>query len=171
MEIIDFSQKLPFEKSVGRRPLPSIRFAVVHHDAHFTGDIYDPLSRYEAQARYHIGKGWGHLSYSYRIARDGKVYQTLPENEIGYHAGNYKYNRDGLGICLDGDMSKQNPTKEQLVALDDFMRYLAYNRPDLPKLVRKSFFVHKEVRLWGLTFCPGPVVADKVINFRKSVLP
>lgn len=150
--------KLPFKASNGRRALKNINYVVVHHDAHLSEDIYDAVARYIEQAKYHISKGWNHLSYHVRIARDGKIRQTLPFNEIGYHAGNWKYNRTGIGVCLDGDFSKQEPTKDQLISLDRVLAYFDHETPEMPILTRKGFFAHGEVRL-SPTFCPSPKIS------------
>ena len=167
MEITNVIGKLPWEKSVGRRLLKDIQYAVVHHDAALTGDKYDAVSKYVGQAKYHIGKGWGHMSYHLRIARDGKVSQTVPFEEIGYHAGNLKYNKTGIGICLDGDMTKQDSTPAQLSSLRALMLFLSEKRPDMPKLVHGGFYAHKEVRLLP-TACPSPLIATIVKDFRNG---
>ena len=167
MEITNVVSKLPWEKSVGRRLIKDIQYAIVHHDGVRTGESYDPVSKYVSEAKYHIGKGWGHLGYHLRVARDGKVSQTVPFEEIGYHAGSWKHNLTGIGICLDGDLTKQEVTKEQMAGLKALMLFLAEQRPDMPKLVRSGFFAHKEVRLLP-TACPSPLIATVVKDFRNG---
>lgn len=168
MEITDITSKLPWQGSMGRRLLSDIRYAVVHHDGALAFDGHsDIVPRYVSEANYHIGKGWKHIGYTFKIARDGKVYQTLPLNEIGVHAGNYKYFKSSLGICLDGSFDKQSASVEQLRALRDLMDHLANHRPDMPNLLRGGFYAHKEVRLLP-TYCPGPIVAAIAKNFRTA---
>lgn len=159
MELIDLTSKLPFAKSVGRRQLATIEYGILHHDAILATDSYDALARYKSEARYHVGKGWGHLSYHLKVGRDGKVYQTLPFEEVGYHAGNYKVNIRGIGICFDGDFSQQLMSCEQHKVFKELLDYLATQRPDMPKLVKKSFFGHRQVR-FSPTYCPG----DEILN-------
>lgn len=166
IKIINVIKELPFKSSNGVRKLSDILYLVVHHDAHLTGDIYNAVSRYVAQADYHIKKGWNHLSYHIRVARDGKIYQTLPYEEIGYHAGNLKYNKLGIGLCLDGDFSKQEPTAEQLKSLGLLFTYFDIETPLMPKLTRLGFFSHKEVRE-SPTFCPSPKIDVLVKAERK----
>ncbi len=176
--IENVSSKLPWKFSVGRRLLRNINYAVVHHDAVLAPDVYDPVLRYAHEADYHISKGWGHLAYHLRISRDGKIYQTLPFEEIGYHAGNWIFNRTGIGICLDGDLTRQPVTDAQSTALKGLMRHLAYERPDMPILLQKSFWAHKEVRGVGWpgtiafipnpTACPSPTIAQIVKAYRLS---
>ena len=169
MKIIDVSHELPTGGSNGRRFFRDICYAVVHHSAVLTGETYDPISRYQAEARYHIKKGWRRLAYHLIVARDGKVYQTNDFREIGYHAGSWKHNKLGLGICLDLDGSKQEMSDAQKSSLVELMKHLAYERPDLPSLIRTSFYTHREVR-WppGSTFCPSPQVQKVVVAFRKN---
>lgn len=165
-EIEDVSQKLPFRASNGRRALVDMNYVVVHHDAHLTQDTYDAVARYIEQANYHISKGWNHISYHLRIARDGKIRKVLPFNEIGYHAGNWKYNKTGIGVCLDGDFSKQEPTKDQLISLERVLAYFDHETPEMPALTHRGFFAHGEVRL-SPTFCPSPKIRAIVEAARK----
>ncbi len=167
MEITNVVSKLPSVGSLGRRLFKDIKYAVFHHDAVLTGETYDPVQKYHTEADYHIKKGWKHLSYHLRIARNGQVFQTLPFEEIGYHAGNYKYNRAGIGICLDGDFTKQAPSPAQLTSLRRLMTHLATERPDLPLLLRKGFYSHKEVRLLP-TSCPSALINQIVKDFRNG---
>jgi len=159
--------ELPSKGSNGRRPLAAIKYAVVHHDAVLAPESYDPISRYHAEATYHVSKGWGRIGYAFKVARDGRIYQLNPLEEIAYHAGNSAYNRNSIGICLDGDFSKQQPSVPQMSALRELLDWLTGQRPDLPLLVRKTIRYHREVRWPPLsTFCPGPVVSDFVKRYR-----
>ena len=168
MMIEQIATKLPWKGSMGRRKLSDIKYVIVHHDAGLAFDgVSDILPRYISEANYHIGKGWKHLGYSFKIAKDGKVYQTVPYEEIGVQAGNYAYFRNSFGICLDGDFSKQEVPKAQIDALKELMNHLAYHSPELPGVTKKSFYAHKEVRLLP-TFCPGEVVKKVVKDFRLS---
>jgi len=163
---------------MGRRRLADIKYAVIHHDAGIVGDRYDSMSRYIQQANYHITKGWGHLSYTFKISRGGQVFQCFPLEEIGAHAGNGHFFRNSLGICLDGSFDKQEPSPAQLKALTDLMTFLATKCPDMPLLVRSSFYSHREVRGIGWpwtklfirrpTFCAGDVIEEIVKSFRTK---
>lgn len=167
MDIKDLTAQMPWQKSVGKRGLKQIKYAVVHHDGERTDNgVYVDIARYKAEASYHISKGWGHLSYHYKINKDGQVFLCVPEIEIGYHAGNWHVNQYGLGICLDGDFSKHDPAYEQIDALEALILYLSTQRPDIPFLTQRSFYAHKEVRLLP-TFCPGPKITDLIRNYRQ----
>ena len=179
MELIQIATKLPWKGSMGRRKLSDIKYVIVHHDGALEFDgTTNPIPRYISEANYHIGKGWGHLGYSIKIARDGKVYQTVPFDEIGVHAGNYNYFKNSIGVCLDGDFSRQKPSVAQLKALGSLMDHLSYHSPELPGVVRSSWFGHKEVRGVGwpgtkafipsFTFCPGDTIKDIVKSYRTG---
>lgn len=166
--IENVSAKLPWNRSIGRRRLSDIKYAIVHHDAQVAEKGDNAMERYKNEANYHIKKGWGHLSYTFKITREGKIYQTVPLDECGAHAGNYAYFKNSFGICLDGSFDKQSPSGEQTEALKQLMHHLSYERPDVPNLLRKGFYVHNEVRLLP-TYCPGPVVKGIVVSFRKGL--
>ena len=168
MEIIQVISKLPWKKSIGRRKLSDIKYAIVHHDGALAFDgVQDVIPRYVSEANYHIGKDWGHLGYSFKIAYDGKVYQTVPLEECGAQAGNYKYFKNSFGICLDGDFSRQKPSVAQIESLKWLMDHLAHHSPELPGIVQKSFYSHREVRILP-TFCAGPIVLDVVRSYRNA---
>lgn len=178
MEIKQISANLPWQKSIGRRRLDEIKHVIVHHNGAIAGDVYDAQKLYAQDASYHISKGWGHLGYSFRIARDGSVYQTVSYEEIGAHAGNGHYLKSSLGICLDGDFSRQKPSKMQIDSLRSLMKYLDEST-EVPNITRKGFFGHREVRGIGIpgtkafisrfTFCPGEDITNIVRAFRESV--
>ena len=56
-------------------------------------------------ARFH-GKGIG---YHYYIERDGQLYQTRDENEVGIHARHY--NAHSIGICYEGGLDEVSPAR------------------------------------------------------------
>ena len=79
-------------------------------------------------ARFH-GKGIG---YHYYIEKDGQVYQTRDEEEIGMHARHY--NAHSIGICYIGGQDKKGRhadtrTKEQKQALKFLLDYLKLKYP------------------------------------------
>ena len=57
-------------------------------------------------ARFH-GKG---IAYHYYIEKDGQVYQTRDEEEIGMHARHY--NAHSIGICYEGGLDENGVDKD-----------------------------------------------------------
>lgn len=176
MDIISVIGQLPFAKSVGRRKLSDIKYVAFHHDASLAPETYDAVDLYKHEAAYHIGKGWGHLGYSFRIARDGKCYQTVPLEEIGYHAGNLRFLKNSFGVCVDGSFDSQAPSEAQLATIRELMGHFALHSHDLPGVTRASMYAHREIRGVGIpftrffvpsfTYCPGPVITNIVKSYR-----
>lgn len=80
-------------------------------------------------ARFH-GKGIG---YHYYIEKDGQVYQTRSEDEIGIHARHY--NAHSIGICYEGGLNEKGDpedtrTPEQRAALIALLRSLKIDYPN-----------------------------------------
>ena len=80
-------------------------------------------------ARFH-GKGIG---YHYYIERDGQLYQTRDEEEIGMHARHY--NAHSIGICYEGGLDEKGRdadtrTPAQRAALIALLRSLMVDYPD-----------------------------------------
>lgn len=153
-KIIDIHSQLPWDRSVGKNNKNSIKYVVIHHDAEYRPASYDSIARYKAHALLHINKGYGHISYHFRIDNVGTIFQTMPLDERGYHAGNWFVNIASIAVCFDGNMETQNLTPQQISAYKWLMQYLTTQRPDLPKVLRGSERTHGEVRIGG-TACPG----------------
>jgi N-acetyl-anhydromuramyl-L-alanine amidase AmpD len=125
---------------------------VIHHDAVDRPAIYSSLKRLQNEARTHIAKGYGHISYHYSIDNIGDVYQCLPETEIAYHCGNLAINKKSLAIKIDGNLEFQQPTPKQVKAYNELIKYLTSERPDLPFVLKRSIKNHREIKP---TACPG----------------
>ena len=61
----------------------------------------------------HFHKGqqvfWG---YHWLMRMDGSFERLLQDDQIGWQAGNWDVNKRSIGICLDNDYEKQDPTDE-----------------------------------------------------------
>ena len=80
-------------------------------------------------ARFH-GKGIGYHNY---IEKDGQVFQTRDENEMGIHARHY--NAHSIGICYEGGLDEKGQaadtrTPAQRAALIALLRSLKIDYPD-----------------------------------------
>ena len=76
------------------------------------------------------GKGIG---YHYFIEKDGQVFQTRDENEIGMHARHY--NAHSIGICYEGGLDEKGRpadtrTPAQRAALIALLRSLKIDYPN-----------------------------------------
>ena len=107
-----------------------INLIVIHCSAsrcnqHYTVDML----RDDHNARFH-NKGIG---YHYYIERDGQVYQTRPEEEVGMHA--LHYNANSIGICYEGGLDEKGNyadtrTPAQRATMIALLRALKVDYPD-----------------------------------------
>lgn len=152
MKIINVIKKLPWKNSNGTMDQKKMDTIVVHHDAVDRPAIYDSLNRLKVEARTHIAKLYGHISYHYSIDNIGDIYQCLPETEVAYHCGNLAINRKSIAIKFDGNMEFQKPTAAQMKAYKELIIWLTTKRPDLPKIIKSSIRNHRDIKP---TSCPG----------------
>ena len=133
------------------------RFIVVHNSGTRQGNarIFDYYHRYVRKMpnglAYHFVIGNGTASGNGQIEIGGRWIKQLQ----GGHVHSDYLNNISLGICLVGDFNRDLPTKEQLEALDELIRYL---RIRVGKIDGKPAIVkaHKEINppQWP-TDCPG----------------
>jgi len=134
----------------GGRPWRSI---VIHHSATEAGDAAafdrEHRKKWKNGLGYHfvIGNGTttgdGEIEVGPRWAR-----QRLGVD--GAHAGNKRYNKYGIGICLVGDFNGGKPTANQVASLRRLVKALMA-RYGIPAT---RIVAHKDVRR-GHTDCPG----------------
>lgn len=89
-----------------------------------------------------------HIAYHYVISSNGEVKATRPENEVGYHAGKWTTNISSLGICLQGDFTKESIPVEQLEAA----KSLVYELREEYGLSPDKVLPHSKIKA---TACPG----------------
>lgn len=131
-----------------KRSLSRIEFIVLHHSGTETGTA-------ENFARYHVNtRKWPGIAYHYVIYKDGTINQTNHLDTLSYHCKGK--NSISVGICLVGDMDKENPTKAQMQALvytvHVIRNALSKNIPVVPHRA------HVE------TSCPGGNVLNSLIE-------
>jgi N-acetyl-anhydromuramyl-L-alanine amidase AmpD len=93
---------------------------------------------------WHLANGWAGCGYHFFISKAGKVFEGRPINTIGSHCKGS--NVDSLGICCEGDYTKEIFPAAQRMALIDLIKYL---KTQYPKAKIKG---HKEL---FPTQCPG----------------
>lgn len=134
------------------------KYVVVHHAA--------SVHTFEQINNYHKDK-WGFKSslgyfigYHKFIGFDGKLYVGRIDTEEGAHCVEKNnpgfWNKNSVGICLQGNTNKKAPTSAQLVALKQEL--------DKYKKGGASIKAHNSI---SVTSCPG----NKLLNWlRKNYL-
>ena len=89
-------------------------------------------------------KGWAGIGYHFYVRKDGSIYRGRPENTVGAHAVGANYN--SIGICFEGNFSKEEMGQPQLKAGQELIAYLK-EKYNISKIVG-----HKNV---DTSECPG----------------
>ena len=126
------------------------KYVVIHHSASDSGDAAS-IGKYHKDE-----KGWVNgLGYHFLIgngtdSEDGQIEagNRWDDQIDGAHAGNDKYNKHGVGICLVGNFENEEPSSSQLSSLTYLINYLQ-ERCNIP---RNQVIMHKDFRK---TACPG----------------
>lgn len=92
---------------------------VIHHTA-VSRD--QNAKQFAAVKKYHIEKGWGDIGYHYLIEPDGKIVKGRAETEVGAHTKEQEMNSKSIGVCLTGFFDVEDPTTEQLAALEGLIQ-------------------------------------------------
>lgn len=130
MEII--KSHLQFKNDI--KPMRDVYLIILHHRAG-QGDIE---SIHEA----HLKRGWSGCGYHFYIRFDGKIYEGRPTKFMGAHcAGN---NSKSIGICLEGNFKKQQPTKLQMDSLRELVKYLKQKYPTIKHINNHNDFYRTE---------------------------
>ncbi|RME04251.1 MAG: hypothetical protein D6805_03655 [Planctomycetota bacterium] len=126
------------------------RYIVIHHSS-------TPSGNAEIFHRFHLRRGWQGLGYHFVIGNgtrsgDGEVEVGFRWRlqKSGAHAGNRRYNRHGIGICLVGNFQRTSPTPKQIYALSHLVAYLMLKY----RIPLTHVLPHWRVRR-GHTLCPG----------------
>lgn len=130
------------------------KYIVLHHSATETGDVesIDAAHKLRKDAN---GNPWRGIGYHFLIGnghgmKDGEVASTFRwhDQSDGAHAGNSRYNTQGIGICLVGNFEDAPPTPAQLKTLHELMVTL---RADC-RIRSDGIVRHTDIKQ---TACPG----------------
>ena len=134
--------------------LPNPRYVVVHHEAGNAG--FANVNEWHRQK-------WGwksslgyYLGYQKWIGFDGKLYIARRDNEESAHCVDpnrpHYWNKNSIGICLQGNMEEMSPTEPQI-------RTLAR---ELDKYKKQGLIIktHREI---VPTICPGQYLTGWLI--------
>lgn len=72
--------------------------------------------------RWHLNNGWSGAGYHYLVRKNGNIYSLRPEWAVGSHA--YGSNYDSIGICAEGDYTKETMPDVQKNSLKELVSYL-----------------------------------------------
>lgn len=132
-------------KKYNKRDLSKVKYIVVHHSA---TDFGSPM----VFAKHHVQKkGWPGIGYHFVIDKDGTTFVTNPIDTLSYHVA--RNNTPCIGICLIGNFDKYEPTKEQLVSLDQIIYSLQTILPNLEVRGHRDF---------KSTSCPGKLLYAEI---------
>lgn len=132
MKIIDVGLKFK-SMSWGNNPT----FLVYHHAEASNCTVQDVH-------QWHLNNGWSGIGYNYFVRKDGNIYKGRPDNAIGSHC--LHHNTNSLGICAEGDYTKEIMPEVQKQALIDLGIYLK-NKYNIT-----AIYGHRELYA---TACPG----------------
>lgn len=80
---------------------------VLHHAEASICSVYDVHS-------WHLANGWTGIGYHYFIRKDGSIYRGRKEGWRGAHCPPANYN--SIGICFEGDYTKETMPQQQINA-------------------------------------------------------
>lgn len=122
-------EHLTFNNSkLQKRNIRNISLIILHHRGG-QGSI-------ESIHQQHLKNGWAGVGYNFYIRFSGKVYEGRPLEYVPSHcAGN---NSKSIGICLEGDFRKQQPTKLQMDSLRELIKELRAKYPQITKVLNHN---------------------------------
>ena len=97
--------------------------------------------------RWHKDKGWSGIGYHFFIKKNGSIYRGRPIDTIGSHCLNQ--NSNSVGVCLEGCLTSESPTQEQINCLKELIAYLKGVYGNIPVKGHKEFIA---------TSCPGSLM-------------
>ena len=89
------------------------------------------------------------VAYHYIIKSDGSYEQILQDEQIGWHCGNWNYNRRSVAICFLDDLKEKLPTDKAIQSAQEIIK----------KYSNCNILGHREIK--ALTICPGNLFLGK----------
>ncbi len=138
------------KKKLKRRKQEDITAIVLHHSAG-----HGPVEDID---RIHRKRGYTCIGYHYYITRTGEICLGRAVLTVGAHAKGH--NKDTIGICLEGDFRKDEPTDKQIEALALTVKNLMRTIPTI-----KTVYNHRDL---CKTLCPVIDLKSKVLELIKE---
>jgi hypothetical protein len=154
---------------------PKVKLLAVHHTAvKAAGEVRSGEERMRALYQYHAkNRGWGDIGYNFVIDDDGQIYEGRAGGDfvVGGHA--YCNNTGTIGISLMGNFDIEEPTQEQMRALQWLLESLAdkykINKEKSVKYHGKTLEPIVGHRQLVSTDCPGYYVFETLDQVRRNV--
>ena len=116
------------------------------------------LQTVETIHNYHKNtNGWSGIGYHFYVRKNGNIYRGRPENTVGAHCVGANYN--SIGICFEGNFSKETMGEAQLKAGQELVAYLK-KKYGISKVKKHNDF--------GNTDCPGKNFPIDIIKSSSS---
>lgn len=154
---------------------PEVKLLAVHHTAIQVGsDPRSAVERVRALYQFHaVNRGWGDIGYNYIIDEAGEIYEGRHGGDFAVAGHAYCNNVGTLGVALLGNFELEQPTQEQMQALQWLLTNLAerYNIP-LDRKIRfhgkslPTVVGHKDL---VSTECPGYYAYNVLAQVREHV--
>ena len=112
---------------------------VLHHSGVTVRQSVETIHNYHKNTN-----GWSGIGYHFYVRTTGEIYRGRPENTVGAHAVGANYN--SIGICFEGNFSKEKMGEKQIKAGQELVAYLK-EKYAISKVVR-----HRDV---DNSECPG----------------
>lgn len=109
--------------------------------------------------QWHLNNGWSGAGYHFLIRKDGKIYRLRPENKIGAHS--YGANSNSLGLCAEGDFTKEEMNSKQKDSIVELIKYLQEKYSNINEIKK-----HSDT---NATACPGNKFPfDEIVSLSKQ---
>ena len=142
--------KFSFTEKLKLRDFNKLYLIILHHRAG-DGDV-------DSIHAIHKRRGFAGIGYHFYIRKDGTIYRGRPVEFIGAHcSGN---NSSSIGICLEGDFRKEQPTEEQLLNLSELIHDLKMEYPQIKRVLNHRDFCK--------TICPAIDLKTMVKGVKKD---